>query len=35
MRRLDLVGQRVDNDDGYRPGNVRWATAAEQLANRS
>ena len=25
---------RRDNDSGYRPGNVRWATAKEQLANR-
>ena len=26
--------ERIDNDQGYRPGNVRWATAKEQLANR-
>jgi hypothetical protein len=25
---------RIDPDDGYRPGNVRWATWAEQVANR-
>lgn len=25
---------RIDNDRGYEPGNVRWATAAEQTANR-
>jgi hypothetical protein len=25
---------RIDNDDGYRPGNVRWATATEQNTNK-
>lgn len=25
---------RIDGDDGYRPGNCRWATLAEQSANK-
>lgn len=25
---------RIDNDRGYEPGNVRWATMAEQQSNR-
>jgi hypothetical protein len=25
---------RVDNDEDYRPGNLRWATAGEQRRNR-
>lgn len=24
---------RINNNDGYRPGNVRWATIGQQLAN--
>lgn len=26
---------RIDNDKGYHPGNVRWATDTEQMLNRS
>jgi hypothetical protein len=26
---------RIDNDRGYEPGNVRWSTAAEQNSNKS
>jgi hypothetical protein len=26
--------ERIDNSRGYFPGNVRWATAAEQAINR-
>lgn len=30
----DLQIDRIDNERGYEPGNVRWATRAEQFANR-
>ena len=26
--------ERIDNDRGYEPGNIRWATCAEQVRNR-
>lgn len=30
----DLTIERVDNDRGYEPGNVRWATRREQSRNK-
>lgn len=30
----DLTLDRIDNDQGYAPGNVRWATRREQVLNR-
>jgi hypothetical protein len=29
-----LTLDRINNDGDYEPGNVRWATRAEQLANQ-
>lgn len=30
----ELSIDRIDNNDGYHPGNVRWATHKEQCLNR-
>lgn len=31
--RMDTL-ERIDNDKGYEPGNVKWATMVEQARNR-
>ena len=30
----NLTIDRIDNDEGYKPGNVRWATHQEQMLNK-
>ena len=32
--REGMTIERIDNDKGYEPGNVRWATMAEQSRNK-
>lgn len=31
---VGMTLERLDNNRGYEPGNVRWATVAEQSANQ-
>lgn len=34
LRPQGMTLDRVDNDENYKPGNLRWATQAEQNANK-
>ena len=30
----EMMIERIDKDQGYKPGNVKWATRSEQMLNR-